>query len=55
MEVRVTSLYCVECKPVKQIGNNLDSLEDVLTEGFSDNQDIEDSDDEDDIEIVTEK
>jgi len=55
LEVRVTSLYCVECKPVKQIGNNLDSLEDVLTEGFSDNQDIEDSDDEDDIEIVTEK
>jgi RNA polymerase-binding transcription factor DksA len=55
LEVRVTSLYCVECKPVKQIENNLDSLEDVLTEGFSDNQDIEDSDDEDDIEIVTEK
>ena len=55
LEVRVTSLYCVECKPVKQIGNNLDSLEDVLTEGFSDNQDIEDSDDEEDIEIVTEK
>ena len=55
LEVRETSLYCVACKPVINIGNNNNSLEEVLSEGFSESQEAEDLDDEDEIEVVTEK
>ena len=54
LEVRETSLYCVECKPVINIDNNNNSLEEVLTEGFSESEEADELD-EDEIEVAIEK